>query len=132
MGESLLADSSEYVRAWTIQLLSESKKFSDTLLVEFAKLAKDDPSPVVRLYLASALQRIPIEKRSPILEALLAHGEDVNDHNLPLMYWYAAEPVAGKSSTAAAMLMAKSKIPLVREFLARRMSAAANATASAK
>src|SRR5205814_7128734 len=114
------------------QLLSESKKFSDTLLAKFANLAKNDPSPVVRLYLASALQRIPIEKRAPILEPLLAHAEDVTDHNLPLMYWYAAEPVAGKNPASAATLMAKTKIPLVREFLARRMTATAKVTASAQ
>ena len=132
IAESLLADSNEYIRGWTIQLLCESKKVSDALLAKFADLAKNDPSPVVRLYLASALQRVPLEKRSPILEPLLAHAEDVNDHNLPLMYWYAAEPVAGKSATSAAMLMAKTKIPMVREFLARRMSAAPNTSVSAK
>ena len=30
------------------------------------------------------------------LDGLLAHGEDASDHNLPLMYWYAAEPLAGR------------------------------------
>ena len=40
-------------------------------------------------------QRIAVDKRLPILEGLFAHAADVNDHNLPLMYWYAAEPLAG-------------------------------------
>src|SRR5206468_1549651 len=60
---SLLDDKSEYVRAWSIQLLAEYKNLSEIALKRFAKLAKNDPSPVVRLYLASAMQRTPVEKR---------------------------------------------------------------------
>jgi hypothetical protein len=53
------------------------------------------------------------------------------------MYWYAAEPLAGSNPIVAANLLAKSKIPVLREFVSRRMTAAANPpkpqkTASAK
>jgi hypothetical protein len=54
--------------------------------------------------------------------ALLAHEEDKGDQNLPLMYWYAAEPIAGADPAAAAELLAVCKIPKVQEFLARRMA----------
>ena len=60
---------------------------------KFAALAKDDPSPVVRLYLASALQRLPLEKRWAIAEGLVSHDEDATDANLPLMDWYGIEPL---------------------------------------
>jgi len=113
----------EYVRAWAIQLSFENVASAEPLLKEFARMAREDKSPVVRLYLASALQRLPIEKRGEILEALLAHEEDAKDHNLPLMYWYAAEPLAGKDVATAAKLLAKTKIPQVREFITRRMTA---------
>jgi len=119
----LLADSSEYIRAWTIQLACEDKNPSDALLKEFARMAREDKSPVVRLYVASALQRLPIEKRGEILEGLLGHAEDATDHNLPLMYWWAAEPLAGKDVASAAKLLAKTKIPQVREYITRRMTA---------
>ena len=56
-------------------------------------LAKHDPSPVVRLYLASALQRLPLEQRWAIAEGLLSHAEDAADANLPLMNWYGIEPL---------------------------------------
>ena len=118
-----LTSKDDYIRAWTIQLACEDKNPSDALLKEFARLAREDKSPVVRLYLASALQRLPIEKRGEILEALLAHAEDATDPNLPLMYWYAAEPLAGKDVASAARLLAKTKIPKVREFITRRMTA---------
>ncbi len=117
----------EYVRAWTIQLACEDGAPSAALLAEFARLAKDDPSPVVRLYLASALQRIDLAKRWPILHALAAHAEDAKDANLPLMLWYAAEPAVAADIAKGAELLAVSKIPKVQEFIARRIASAATA-----
>jgi hypothetical protein len=140
----LLKDEDVIIRSWTIQSLSENEHrwqpllsknggpakvpnegFLSNVLSEFARMAREDKSPVVRLYLASALQRLPMEKRGEILEALLAHAEDATDHNLPLMYWYAAEPLAGKDVATAARLLAKTKIPQVRELITRRMTAGA-------
>lgn len=113
----------EYVRAWTIQLMLEEKKASPAFLGEMARLGKEDPSPVVRLYLASGLQRVPTADRLPVLENLMAHAEDAADHNLPLMYWYAAEPVAGEGAAQGVALLTKSKIPQLREYISRRMTA---------
>ncbi len=109
----------EHVRAWAVQLEAEDGQVPRGLLVS---LAKDDPSPVVRLYVAAALQRIPVDERWEVLEALVAHAEDAEDHNLPVMYWYAAEPGVPKDGAKAAALAAKSKIPKVREFIARRLA----------
>jgi putative membrane-bound dehydrogenase-like protein len=128
-GLSLLDDKSEYVRAWTIQLLAEGKDLSDSELKKFAKLARNDPSPVVRLYLASAMQRTPVERRWEVVTALLNHGEDSGDHNLPLMYWYAAEPCVASNVARGSQLLAHSKIPLVREYIARRMVVASRSLA---
>ena len=126
----LLQDAGEYVRAWTIQCLVENQKPSPALLEQFSALARRDVSPVVRLYLASALQRLPVGLRSPVLEGLFAHAEDANDHNLPLMYWYAAEPVAGQEATKAVALLAKAKMPMLREFVTRRMASGNKPTAA--
>ena len=120
---SALRDRSEYVRAWTIQLTCEDGTPTAAELAEFAKMARGDASPVVRLYLASAAQRIAIAQRWPILEGLAAHAEDAQDHNLPLMLWYAAEPAVAADPVRGAALMANCKIPKVQEFIARRMAA---------
>jgi hypothetical protein len=128
-GLSLLDDKSEYVRAWCIQLMAENKNLSDAALKRFAKLAKSDPSPVVRLYLASAMQRTPVERRWDVVSALLKHGEDAGDHNLPLMYWYAAEPCVAADSARGSYLLEHAKIPQVREFIARRMVVASRSVA---
>jgi len=119
----LKTEKHEYARAWIIQLLTEDKKASSPVLAELARLARDDKSPVVRLYLASACQRLPLSDRGAILDGLLAHSEDATDHNLPLMYWYATEPLAAEGPTRAVPLLSKTKIPKVREFITRRMTA---------
>ena len=71
-----LSNPDEYVRAWAVQLLCEENQPSAAALAEFGRLAKSDPSPVVRLYLASAMQRTPVAQRGEVVEALLAHAED--------------------------------------------------------
>ena len=110
-------------RAWTIQLVTETGVPSPAILRRFIELARSDPSPVVRLYLASALQRLPLEKRWEILLGLVAHEEDAKDHNLPLMYWYAAEPLAAVDSSRALQLALASKVPNLLPFMVRRVSA---------
>ena len=116
----------EYVRAWTIQLVCEDGAPTAAELAAFAKMAADDASPVVRLYLASAAQRIEIAKRWPILEGLASHAEDAKDHTLPLMLWYAAEPAVGADIAKGAELLASCKIPKVQEFITRRIAAGGN------
>ena len=120
---SLLADKSEHLRAWAVQLLCEHKNPGAQTLLEFARMAREDTSPLVRLYLASAMQRLPLAQRAPVLKALLAHEEDAGDQNLPLMYWYAAEPVVAADNAMAVQLLAACKIPKVRQFITRRMTA---------
>ncbi len=77
---------------------------------------------ILRLALASACQRLTVERRKPIVLALLAHEEDKDDHNLPLMYWYAAEPIVAADPVWATEALAVCKIPKVTEFIARRMA----------
>ncbi|MCA9267410.1 MAG: hypothetical protein KDA41_03020, partial [Planctomycetales bacterium] len=119
----LLADEDETIRAWAVQLEAEDGHAGAQTLARFATMASDDPSPVVRLYLASALQRLPLENRWPIAEQLLQHAEDVDDHNLPLMYWYAIEPLVPADKPRALKLAAQCKIPLLRQYIARRAAA---------
>lgn len=117
-----LRDESPNVRAWAIQVACEQNTLGATVRDQLAPLAKSDPSPVVRLALASACQRLPFEYRRPILVELLKHAEDASDHNLPLMYWYATEPLAAADMAGTLDLVHDSAIPLVRAYTLRRIA----------
>jgi putative membrane-bound dehydrogenase-like protein len=121
----LLRHPNEYIRAWSIQLLCEQGAPGEAALEEFARMARDEQAPFVRLYLASALQRIPVNKRRPILEPLIARAEDATDHNLPLMYWFALEPVVGANGADGLDLLTRAKIPLLRQYITRRLASEA-------
>ncbi len=118
-----LSDPEPIVRAWTIQLATEKATPPQAILDRFAVMARDDPSSVVRLYLASAAQRMPWPKREEVVAGLVAHAEDRDDPNLPLMDWYAAEPLATVDARRAARLAAATPIPRVGQYLARRVGA---------
>ena len=81
-------------------------------------------TPEERLALASAAPRAAA-KRQPLLERLLAaeKPEDSGDQNLPLMTWYAVEPVVGPTAGNRWGCSCAAKLPVVREFIARKLAA---------
>jgi putative heme-binding domain-containing protein len=112
----------ENVRVWAIKFLTDDGKVSDRAREDFVRLARNDPSSMVRLSLASTLQRLPAQNRVGLARALLAHTEDATDHNLPLMLWYGIEPLAAADPTAFGELEWQTQIPLLRKFIARRVA----------
>jgi putative membrane-bound dehydrogenase-like protein len=125
MSQTLLSDASVYVRGWAIQMSIQTHRdtLPDSLLSQFVTMAAEDESPVVRLYLASASQQLPATSRWQLLKALTGHPEDADDHNLPLLYWYAAEPLADIDATRslALAMSAGESIPMLRDFMLRRI-----------
>ena len=113
----------EYVSAWSIQLEMEDGHASDDTLDQFETLAKESPFATDRLYLASALQRLPLEKRWTLATALSNHDEDADDHNIPLLLWYGIEPLVSEDTARAMQLAMNTKIPLLRRYIVRRASA---------
>lgn len=121
----LLESPHEHLRAWAVRLDLEDREASADMLARLAKLARQDPSPHVRLYLASGLQRLPLADRWEIAEALAGHAEDAEDAYLPLMIWYGVEPLVPADQKRAVELAAAAKIPLVRQYIARRIASLA-------
>ncbi|MCA9262773.1 MAG: c-type cytochrome [Planctomycetales bacterium] len=118
--QRLLSDSNPTIRAWAIQLMVEDRQVDEQTVQRFANMARSDGSPRVRLYLASAVQRLPLEDRWDIVAGLVSHVEDADDHNLPLMVWYAAEPLVGADARRAFELAQSSQIPIVKRYIVRR------------
>lgn len=110
----------ETIRGWSVTLLAEDRRPPADALAKFVQLAREDDSPLVRRRLASALQRLAPEQVWPIVEALAARGEDAADQNLPLMYWYAIEPLIRADRPRFIQLAATADIPLLRRHIARR------------
>jgi putative membrane-bound dehydrogenase-like protein len=119
----LLKHDSEYIRSWAIYLTVAFRNASPEAVRQFAALAASEPSALVRLYLASALQRVPADQRWDTLTALFAHAEDAGDHNQPLMVWYAADPVVPLDMPRALGLAAGSHLPKLFTFTVQRISA---------
>jgi putative membrane-bound dehydrogenase-like protein len=113
---------SEYIRVWALRFLTDEGTVSEPVLNQCLRLAVHDPSAFVRLALASMLQRLHGNERLELAQALIAHAEDAADHNLPLMYWYGIEPLAQEQPAAFAQLEHKTQIPLLRRFIARRVT----------
>lgn len=111
---------SEFLRAWAIQLEVEDGKVTKEIVSKLADMARTDASPVVRLYLASALQRLPVDQRWDIASGLLQRAEDESDHNLPLVTWYGVEPLVAADPARAITLAQQSKIERVTRFIVRR------------
>jgi hypothetical protein len=66
-----------------------------------------------------------VAKRWDVIKGLVAHEEDAADHNLPCMYWYALEPLVGVDKVKALRLASEGKVPMLREFVARKMAGGA-------
>lgn len=120
--QNWLADQSATVRAAAIHLTAETRPLSGSLLSKLEQMANEEQSAAVRLALASAMRHLLVENRWGVVTGLLKHGEDANDQNLPLMEWYDSEPLVISDPLRCAKLAIDSKIPLVRQFIARRLA----------
>lgn len=117
--EKLLSDSDETIRTHALHLLTnhanaQAIPHAQTLL----EIAKNDPSPRVRLALAGALQhRIPEKLRLPIIEALAMRPEDRHDRFIPKLLWYAYSPYVAENPSAASEFALKTPLPLLRDSI---------------
>ena len=124
--KTMNGDAGDYVRGWCIQLGCEQRPAQLTE-AQLKNLFYPATSSIVRLYLAAALPRLTYDTRHQILLYLLKQSEDAEDHNLPLMYWYAAESIVEESPYLAAGLVFDCRIDLVRGFLVRRLAQSGDA-----
>jgi len=115
-----LKDSDPYVRSWSIQLICETKNPPAEARKLFLEMAKNDPSPTVRLYLASALQRIPENWKWDLAAELLTRKEDSNDHNIPKLIWFGISDLIEEDAERFLALANQSEIPLLTGYMARR------------
>lgn len=122
-----LAVSDEHERVASLRFLvdrmtpngnSPSKAMTESLI----RLARNDRSGLVDLYLASALQRLPNADRWPIARELAAKSEFREDRMFPSMLWYGVESAVAQDAAQAIALAKYSSIPRLTENIARRLT----------
>ncbi len=133
---SFLSDDHESLRVWAIRILTDQRVIDTVtsvrpsvepplpadLLDRFAKMAREDRSGLVRLTLASTLQRLPVSQREPLAASLLGRTEDANDPNLPLLVWYGLIPLGESNPSALARLGAGCSWPTTLRLISRRLT----------
>ncbi len=102
--------------------------FEDTLL----DLAKNEPSPRVRLTLAGACQhRLPKKMRVPILLALAERAEDAHDRFIPKMIWFGIASNASDQAELLADLALETPLPMLRDSILWHLAGQDTSTAIA-
>lgn len=133
---ALLDDPDETVRVWAIRLitdfwpldtlmgpLAEARYPSDPeSLAAFTRMAKTDPSRLVRLALASVIQRLPADQRASLATELVARAEDAGDRNLPLLVWFGLIPVGDRDPAALARIGLACRWPETMTMLSRHLA----------
>jgi len=105
-----------------VTMMEKPSTFQPADADTFRDVALSEPSGLVRLHLASVLQRLPFSDRWPIATALAKHEEDANDRQQPLMIWYGIEPAVAAEPMKGVELIREAKIPTVRRLVARRIA----------
>jgi len=116
LSKTTRADPDEFVRAWTVRLWTD-QEMNPIVERELVRMAKEDPSPVVRLHLASAIQRVTEKTAWEIAEALARHGEDRADRNLPPLLWHGLAQRMPKDLDRAFAIAARTPIPQLADWI---------------
>lgn len=110
----LLADDSEYVRAWAVQLGIESLEAAEMGPLLKA-LALKESSLFVRRDLASAIQRVPADLGWQIAETLSQQSENAFDRELPSLLWYGVAGLMETNLEPALRLADSTAVPSLRD-----------------
>ena len=81
-----------------------------------------DSSGLVRLTLASSLQRLPVESRGELAKALASRTEDKKDHNLPLVVWAGIVPLVEKDPNDLIEIARVTEWANLRAWIARAIT----------
>jgi putative membrane-bound dehydrogenase-like protein len=123
-GRETLDHTNPWLRAWAARLLAQlDHKLSAESWKKLIQLAKTDPSPDVRLQLASASQRWrKHDDPTELLQALMQRSEDATDPAIPLLIWLAYEPglLANYQRSLDWLLKHADNDPLVRDQIVPR------------
>jgi putative membrane-bound dehydrogenase-like protein len=132
----LLDDPDEHLRAWAVRLLTDfwpidtvhglvratPESIDVRVAARLEAMGRGDSSGLVRLALASTLQRIPLAQRPTLAAGLVSHDVDASDQNLPKLLWYGLSPMLESDVAALVPLAADGRLPLTRAWITRAIA----------
>ena len=129
----LLDETNEHVNSWSLRLLCEALPIDhvnglhpshnpDSKISEYLTIfSNNTQSPIVRLTLASTLQRLPLKDR-PALASALASRNDATDHNLPKLIWFGLTPLIKENPTGLIQVATATTWPDLLRYIARGLA----------
>ena len=120
----LLGHADENIRLWAVMLAAEPKEPTKTATDGLVRLAAQEESEFVLVFLAGAIQRLPAKEATALAKALVGRVVPEDDPNLALMCWYAVESVLTRNPAADwKELLALVRHPLVARNTTRYLLA---------
>ena len=126
MLDEMMKSSDPHLRRWFATQLGESQARNPALAARPDRLEQivtrslsQSDAQFLRLTLASDFSKWANEYKPRLAASLFSHPEDATDHNLPLMYWFGIRDLA---PAELVKLFPGCRIPLVRQFIARRVA----------
>ena len=117
-----LSHNNEHTRVWAIKLLVDDGAPTVAVRQALEEVSETESSGLVQTFLASTLNQFPKSERFTIAANITSDDGFADDRVLPLMLWYAIEPAVVEHPNEAIQLAATTKIPLLRRYIARRLT----------
>jgi putative membrane-bound dehydrogenase-like protein len=116
-----------HLKAWGIRLCLDNLADGIGQLEATGLYTSIRDKPVVRLALASGMRRMDADMRAQWVERLLNSIDvavDESDANLPLMDWYAIEPIVGRHRNETMLMLKAARLSTLQTNIARRATIA--------
>ena len=116
-----LDQSDEHVRAAAVRMMTHRRLSFGSVANTIVTLA-NDPSPLVRLYVASVINRLPTSHSFEAARRLVAFETDMQDRVQPKLIWHRIEPFIAGDFEQSMTLFNASKSQQLRLNIVRRLA----------
>jgi putative membrane-bound dehydrogenase-like protein len=123
--ESLSKHANEHVRSWAVRMATDqpTEQLDPAIMKELLGMIVDEKSPLVRLYLASAMRNMSGLQRLIMANSLTRDTTDADDRVQPKLIWYNFEPAVVEHWAPSISLAKATKHPHLRRCIIRRLTA---------
>ena len=111
----------EHVRAMAVRLLANRPIEIERVASKVFRMA-NDPSPLVRLHVASAIGRLEQSYAFAVAQRLVLFEDDMQDRVEPKLIWHQIEPFIVGDFNKSINLFAGAKSQMLRRNIARRLA----------